>query len=44
MWQVLEDEELITGLNICNGKIAYKKVAEDLDMLEKYFEPINQKV
>ena len=37
---VFKDEELITGLNIYNGKIVYKKIAEDLFMLEKYSEPI----
>lgn len=32
---IRQDKELLTGLNIYNGNIIYKKVAEDLRMLEK---------
>ena len=33
---VINDSKLISGLNIHNGKIGYLKVAEDLDMIDKY--------
>jgi len=38
---VLKDKEFRTGLNLYNGKIVYKKVAEDLDMVKKYYELVN---
>lgn len=33
---IKKDRELLSGLNICEGKITYRKVAEDLGM-EKYY-------
>ncbi|MBC7334501.1 MAG: alanine dehydrogenase, partial [Actinobacteria bacterium] len=33
---IKNDKELLSGLNIYNGKIVYKKVAEDVGMMEKY--------
>jgi len=35
---IIEDTELLSGLNILNSKIGYLKVAEDLDMMDKFKE------
>lgn len=35
---VKEDSELLTGLNIHKGKITYRKVAEDLGMMDRFEE------